>query len=133
MLGLAIVPQLIWKTNFGLFLAPGATMIFATRQIDQRQNGLISVAGPVTNLALAGLFFLLGMGVLGGVELGATTSLDSTLVMVCIMGLKVNLSLALFNLLPVFPLDGLKVLLWDWRIWLALFAITLIGSGMLGF
>ena len=97
------------------------------------QNGLISVAGPVTNLALAGLFFLLGMGVLGGVELGATTSLDSTLVMVCIMGLKVNLSLALFNLLPVFPLDGLKVLLWDWRIWLALFAITLIGSGMLGF
>ncbi|VVB56572.1 Peptidase family M50 [uncultured archaeon] len=133
MLALAIIPQIVWKTNFGLFLAPGVTAIFASRPVSPKQNGLISVAGPVMNLALAAFFFGLGILLVGGVELGMTSSPDATLTMICIMGIKVNLGLALFNLLPVFPLDGIKVLMWDWRIWLSLFVIALLGSSFLGF
>src|SRR5665811_2324303 len=41
-----------------VFAAPGATMIYAPA-ITKRQNGIISAAGPILNLALGGLFLLL--------------------------------------------------------------------------
>ncbi len=132
MLALAIVPQILWKTTFGLFLAPGAVMIFASR-IDRQQNGLISVAGPMMNLLLAAMFFVASIIVVGGADLGTATSLNATLTMIFVMGTKVNLGLALFNLLPIFPLDGIKVVLWDWKVWLPLFMLALLGSSFLGF
>ena len=133
MLALAIVPQVLWNMRLGLFLAPGAVMIFARGPIDNRQNGLISVAGPLMNIALAAVFFVAAMLLLGGSELGTTKVIDPTLSLVLVMGIKVNLSLAVFNLLPIFPLDGLKVLMWNWKIWLIMFTIALFGSGIWGF
>lgn len=133
MLALAIVPQVLWNARFGLFLAPGAVMIFASRPIDARQNGLISAVGPLANLALAAGFFLASQVFLGGVDLGLTSSGDALLTLVLLMGIKVNLSLAVFNLLPFFPLDGLKVVLWNWKIWLAMFLTAFLGSSLIGF
>jgi len=133
MLALAIIPQVLWNMRLGLFLAPGAVMIMARRPIDNRQNGLISVAGPVMNLLLAGGFFVASLLLLGGTQLDTIKTVDPVLSMVFVMGISVNLSLAVFNLLPIYPLDGIKVLLWDWRIWLVLFALALVGSGIWGF
>jgi len=65
-------------------------------------RGMVAVAGPASNLILASILalpFRLGwpeVGLIGGIWL--------TLV-------KVNVSLALFNLLPVAPLDGAAVLI----------------------
>ena len=132
MLGLAIVPQILWHIRLPLFLAPGAVMIYSARRLDARSSGLISVAGPLMNLFLACVFFALATLFVGGPSLDTAVSPNAALNMVLVMGVQVNLVLAMFNLLPIFPLDGFKVMLWDWRIWLMLFAIAFFGVSLVG-
>ncbi len=132
MLGLAIIPQIVWGIRLPIFLAPGAVMIYSARGINPRANGLISVAGPVMNLLLAGVFFVLATIFVGGPILDMADSPNAALNLVLVMGVQVNLVLAMFNLLPIFPLDGFKVMLWDWRIWLMLFAVAFFGTSLMG-
>lgn len=86
--------------NFGiLFAAPGAVMIYGGT-IGRRENGRISVAGPLSNIFLALGFFLLlsESGIL--YEIGR-------------YGVLINIALALFNMLPFGIFDGRKV--WAWN------------------
>jgi len=94
-----------------VFAAPGATMIYGATT--KRENGIISAAGPVTNLALCGVFF--GVFLAGGM-------LGSTLLwLIGVMGVQINAMLAAFNMLPVSVLDGKKVLEWDMRVFAVIF------------
>lgn len=134
MLGIAIIPQ-IFGMHFPLFLAPGAVMIYAS-SITRAQNGIISVAGPVTNILLALAFFIGGIALFGAVafaDVGEVGEAGSVLATIFLLGARVNVFLAMFNLIPIPPLDGYKVLSWDWRIWLVLFGITFLGSGLITF
>ena len=110
MLGLAIVAGL---AGF-LFAAPGA--VHHQGRISARENGLIALAGPVTNLALAALF--LPVAFLGGYA-GDVGSL----------GVLVNILLAAFNMIPYGPLDGRKVIAWSKPVYVAVAAPT-IGLGV---
>lgn len=110
MLAMAILIALV---GF-LFAAPGATYIVGSDS-SKTEAGLISLAGPLTNAAIAALFlplFVFTGGVLqfiGG------------------FGLWVNVELGAFNLLPIGPLDGTKVFRWNkavWAICLGLFAVA---------
>jgi len=67
----------------------------------KRDTALIALAGPVSNLLVAGLFsFLL-----------KTFFLEIPLLNVLSVAIiTINVSLALFNLVPVHPLDGSKIL-----------------------
>ena len=84
-----------------LFAAPGA--VVHRGRLTRRQNGLIALAGPVTNLTLAAVFapfaFL-------GVD-------------IAVRGLTINLLLAGFNMLPVGPLDGNSVRAWSATVYAA--------------
>lgn len=74
---------------------------------------LVSVAGPASNFALALVFALLyhflnyGFWVMGGQALAA---MFKPLVLMCQAGVVINLALGMFNLLPIPPLDGSKIL-----------------------
>jgi Zn-dependent protease len=105
---LVIVPQLIFGWSVFL-IAPGAVYIYAMRPISIKENGIISLAGPVTNILLS-LAFLAAL---------VTFQLPLALSQVLAVGFRVNAGLALFNLIPFFPLDGSKVIAWDWKVWLA--------------
>src|SRR5256714_7596844 len=73
-----------------------------------RAEALIAVVGPITSLVLAGLFFLVGAGVSAGYGPGLAATTAGWLG-------TINIILAVFNLLPAFPLDGgrvLRALLW---------------------
>ena len=109
-LALVVVPQIIWGPGAGVFfIAPGAVYIYAVRPISIKENGIISLAGPAANWLLCLLF------------LAPLLLLDLPLQFARIfsIGFAVNSWLALFNLIPFYPLDGSKVLAWDWKIWLA--------------
>lgn len=104
----------------GIFIAaPGA--VWHRGYLTVRQGGLIALAGPATNLALA-LIFLAGFFVLPP----SANLLGMRLVDVCRVGYSINAWLGLFNMIPAGPFDGAKVLAWDWRVFGATVAIGLL-------
>ena len=81
-----------------LFAAPGA--VYHRGYLDERENAFIALAGPVTNVLLAGVFApLLFLGGFLG-EVGQ-------------LGVTVNAALAAFNMIPFGPLDGKTVRNWS--------------------
>ena len=92
-----------------IFAAPGAVYIFG--DISRKKNGIISLAGPLTNIAI-GTFFLF---------IAAFTKQSDFIGQIAEFGYRINFFLALFNMLPIFPLDGSKVFAWDTKIWAIVF------------
>ncbi|WP_254280360.1 metalloprotease [Haloarcula marina] len=115
MLGFAIVGALV---GF-LFAAPGA--VVHRGRITLKENGLIALAGPVTNILLAVVFlvpFAAGLlGIVGGIVWE-----------IAVRGLQINLLLAGFNMLPFGPLDGRKVREWS----NVVYAVVAVPSILLG-
>ncbi|MBK6513282.1 MAG: site-2 protease family protein [Polyangiaceae bacterium] len=68
---------------------------------------LIALAGPAVNLVLAGGLALLGAAVPGLMGLGHVRGVEQSL-LTSLLG--ANLFLAVFNLVPAFPMDGGRVL-----------------------
>jgi Zn-dependent protease len=66
---------------------------------------LVAVAGPITNFFLAMIFGIL-LRFMGPPE----NSLAATLITMLQYGVIINISLMLFNMLPIPPLDGSRVL-----------------------
>lgn len=97
-----------------IFLAPGAVMIMAHR-ISIKQNGIISVAGPVVNLGLA----IIGVFLSFIFTTGFMSVFSSYLIWI-------NAYLGIFNMLPFWVLDGKKVLAWDKKVYFTVM-LSLIG------
>ncbi len=78
--------------------------------VDPRSEFWIAIAGPIMSFALAGLAYL-------ALLLSKATGISEPLQAVLEYLALINFVLALFNLLPAFPLDGGRVLraaLWRW-------------------
>jgi len=73
-----------------------------------RDMSLVAIAGPLSNFILA-IFFALMLGIL--VEFGFYTK-DQAMVGILTTTVHLNLLLAAFNLMPVPPLDGSRVMTW---------------------
>ncbi len=100
-----------------VFAAPGATMIYGPN-ITRRQNGIISAAGPLLNLALAGVYLPLWL-------FGTPETLLRN---VGLYGVEINIWLSAFNLLPIGVLDGRKVLDWGVPQYLAIAVVPFVGA-----
>lgn len=105
----------IGMSFFGfLLVAPGGVFIRRDhKRISKRENGWISLAGPLTNIALALVFLLL----LFVFKEGFINNMAN-------YGFEINAWLAFFNMLPFSILDGKKVFDWDKKVGF----LMLIGS-----
>ncbi|MEM3851883.1 MAG: metalloprotease [Methanomassiliicoccales archaeon] len=97
-----------------LFAAPGAVYISGT--LDRREYGIVSVAGPMTNTFFSFLFLLFA----GAFH--AFAGIFTFLVAVSFL----DGILAVFNMLPIPPLDGSKVLRWNPAIYVICLILPLI-------
>ena len=104
-----------------IFAAPGAVVIYSNG-MEKKTNGLISIAGPIVNIVLGLIFFL----ILGSLGDFIYTETGAIVYLICVLGTRINFFLAAFNLLPIPPLDGSKVMSWSVPVWLITFAIAAI-------
>ena len=109
--GLSLALLLGILTPF-VFAAPGAVMFRG--QVRTFEMGKIAVAGPLTNIIIAMITLPLLFVFFEDMLLGRIV------LFICF----INALLATFNLLPLGPLDGAKVVRWNATIWIILFIIA---------
>jgi Zn-dependent protease len=109
----------LFSAAFGFLLAlPGAVMIAG--RITMKQNGLISLAGPSMNMLIAVVCM----------PMAFVFSSEPLLLALFGMVTYINALLAIFNLLPVPPLDGSKIFQWNFLVYIGVMAaaVALIAS-----
>lgn len=92
-------------------IAPGYVVIYTWGPLPRRDEALIAVAGPLTNFAI--VLVTLPLYVLTGSDLYGLI-------------LWVNSIVLFFNLLPIPPLDGSRILRYRKSLWLLLFLPSLV-------
>lgn len=121
-MGLGLTILVAALTRF-LFAAPGAVLIQG--RVTARENGLISLAGPGTNFVVAGIS-------LGGYYAGLASSdswgVDAEAFLPALLWgvAQINAILALFNLIPLGPLDGRKVVRWSKLVYALALALAIV-------
>jgi len=88
-----------------LFAAPGA--VYIAGNVGKRENGIISIAGPLTNVVVA--IVTLPIAVFFN---------HSYLAYAAMTVAYFNAFLAAFNMVPIMPLDGAKVVRWNMGIYI---------------
>lgn len=122
----ALLLAIITDGNF-VIAAPGAVMIYSMRKdifgqihstITPKENAYISMAGPAANLVIATLMLsLTGLLTIGGFDLASSIG-------------YVSCFLAMFNLIPIPPLDGSKIITWNKGVWLGLIILSYVMMGL---
>ncbi|MDE1860128.1 MAG: site-2 protease family protein [Candidatus Micrarchaeota archaeon] len=110
----------IMTALFGFLIGvPGATIIY-TSTFTRREEGYVSLAGPLTNFAVFIVFFI--------ISIVYSSALQSSqyLNMAVSVTLFISILLAFFNMLPVYPLDGSKVFRWNKGVFAIMMLITFV-------
>lgn len=107
-IGLVLAVVMALTLGF-VFAAPGAVYIYG-QHLDRKKNGIVAAAGPATNLLLGITFLAIGASM-------------PALKEVAVIGASVNFFLGTFNMIPIFPMDGQKVMQWNVQIWASLIAV----------
>jgi len=102
-----------------LFAAPGA--VYISGYIDEEKNGKISAAGPAVNMVVSAVAMIFAY---------MTTDLLSSVLWIMA---TINAFFAVFNLIPIMPFDGSKILKWNIAVYLIMVAagVALLAMALL--
>ncbi len=104
-IGTILLPALLWiTTNFLFGWAKPVPVNFSRLRTPRRDMVLVAAAGPATNILLAVVSALL-LHLVGALPAGAASWVNDTLN----VSMFINVILAVFNMLPLPPLDGGRV------------------------
>ena len=116
-MGTILMPLLLYFATSGAFLfgyAKPVPVRFGNLRNPKRDMIWVAAAGPVTNITLATVSAFLLRGLVAYVNPAASGSplamLVEPVVMMMAFSVYINLLLAVFNMIPVPPLDGGRVL-----------------------
>jgi len=98
-----------------LWGAPGATVVSGMSESDRADWGKTSVAGPLVNVTFGLVFLAAGI---------VSYDLGSSLATWLLLLAWINGWFGTFNMIPVGPLDGRKVLRWNAWVWLGAILFT---------
>lgn len=96
---------------------PGATVIYASN-FTKKENGIVSLAGPLTNFVVFVVFVSLVYALKPPTDSYLYAALDFTIF--------VSILLAFFNMLPISPLDGSKILAWNKVVYVSVLAVIFV-------
>lgn len=104
-LGSVIIPGFLLLMNSGILFGWAKPVPYNPYNFSNQKWGeaLVAVAGPATNLLLALIFGLI-------IRVADVLSLSASFVEIAIYIVYINVLLAIFNMIPVPPLDGSKIL-----------------------
>ena len=104
-LGSVIVPALLYFGNAGVLFGWAKPVPYNPYNLKDQRYGeaKVAAAGPLMNIAIAVVFALL---IRGSVEMGLSTAF----IQIASYVVYINLLLAFFNMIPIPPLDGSKIL-----------------------
>jgi Zn-dependent protease len=132
-IGTIIVPLLLYLSNTGFLFGwakPVPVNPYYLRD-PKRDMMWVSLAGPGANMLTAfGCGLLLRFMKLGLGDFGLGLSVFSILISILLYGMIINLVLACFNMIPIPPLDGSKVLMRFLPPQYEIYMLQLQGMGM---
>lgn len=105
-LGSVIIPGLLFLTHAGILFGWAKPVPYNPYNLRNQKWGeaLVAAAGPATNILLALIFSII-------FRFGNTAGLSDTFLSLSWYVVYINILLAFFNLIPVPPLDGSKILM----------------------
>ena len=105
-LGSVIVPALMYLSGTNFLFGWAKPVPYNPYNLKNQRYGdaLVAAAGPGTNLLLAVIFAVI-------IRFAAVLALSPTFVSLAAMIVYINILLAFFNLIPLPPLDGSKILM----------------------
>ncbi|MCK5332607.1 site-2 protease family protein [Candidatus Parcubacteria bacterium] len=104
-LGSILVPLFLIISNFGFIFAWAKPVPYNPYNLRDKKNGemFVALAGPVSNLIIAFIFGAI-------IRIMIFQNIDSGMISFFSFIVYLNIILALFNLMPIPPLDGSKIL-----------------------
>lgn len=106
LIGTILVPAMFVLSGANAFLAWAKPVPYNPNDLRNKKWGelIVAIAGPISNIILM-ILFILSIFILEYFKLG-----NEFILQVLFMGGFLNLFLAIFNLIPIVPLDGSKIL-----------------------